>query len=146
MPRIIASLVVGLLVLALGPMATAGQKDRIRREMRTDCQFDFISNRAWTPWEESLTGRCLVQKWPVSGGFPKLSAVIQCESGWYRYAYNPNGHVGLSQQDAGSWSYRLRAYEPPGWELKPAWWNPRSNLTVAVRMAHSSGWGAWTCA
>jgi hypothetical protein len=146
MPRIIVSLVAGLLVLGVMPMATADQKERIHREMHSDCQFDFITSRVWSPWEEHLTARCLVLKWPVSGGLPKLDSVISCESGWYRYASNGGSYLGLGQHAASSWPGRVRAYEPPGWRLRPAWWNSRSNLTVTVRMAHSVGWGPWTCA
>jgi hypothetical protein len=135
-----------VLVGALAPVATAEtrQHQRIEREMRTDCQFEFINRQSWTDWEEKLTARCLVRKWSVPGGFYQLSSVISCESGWYRFARNPSGYLGLSQQDAGSWPYRVRTYEPVGWNLKPYWANPRSNLTVAVKMAHYDGdWGQW---
>lgn len=147
MKRVLMALVAGaVLVGATAPMAIAGQRERIHREMRSDCQFDFITSRPWSPWEETLTARCLTAKWPVPGGYPQLSSVISCESGWYRFASNGGSYLGLGQHAASAWPYRVRSYEPAGWDLKPAWWNPRSNLTVTVRMAHSGGWSPWTCA
>ena len=137
-----------VLLGALAPEATAEtrQHQRIEREMRTDCQFDFITGQPWTDWEEKLTARCLVQKFPVSGGLPKLDSVISCESGWYRFASNGGGYLGLGQHAASAWYGRVHAYEPANWNLKPAWSNSRSNLTVTGRMAHSVGWSPWGCA
>jgi hypothetical protein len=145
MRRIITSLVAGLIVLGLGPMAAATQQ-RVRHEMRTDCQFQFVNDAAWTAHEEHLTARCLVRHWSVSGGLAELNSVIACESGWNRWANNGGNYLGLGQHAASAWASRVHTYEPAHWVLKPAWSNSRSNLTVTVRMAHASGWGAWSCA
>ena len=145
MTRILTALVAGAILLgAAAPIATA-QPHRFQREMKTDCQFDYLDSAAWTHREELVTARCLVQHFPVSGGLPKLDSVIDCESHWNRFVVGGAGdnYVGLGQHDSGSWSYRVNAYEPAHWNLKSPWWNARSNLTVTVRMAHSSGWGAW---
>jgi hypothetical protein len=146
--RAITVLVAGTILLgASAPIATAEnrQKERIEREMRTDCQFEFVHDAHWTDWEERLTARCLVRKWSVPGGLPQLASVISCESGWWRFARNPSGYVGLGQHDAGAWPSRVRSWAPAHWDLNPYWANSRSNLTVTVRMAHADGhWGQWS--
>ena len=115
---------------------------------KQECLFNSMNKHAeWTRKEELRTAWCVIERWSVPGGHTKFNAVASCESGWYRFAYNPNGHAGLFQHDTDYWADRVRSYEPVGWELKDSWQNPRTQIIVTARMVHSSGsWGAWACA
>jgi hypothetical protein len=84
----------------------------------------------------------VTDRWPVSGGLRKLIRVGHCESGWSRLATNGR-YVGLFQHDAGAWGYRVRRYEPQLWDLQPGWRNPRTQITVTVRMVRDEGWSPW---
>lgn len=109
------------------------------------CQFQSLSDPTWTDREERLTVRCAARRFGVSA--QQMFAVGQCESGFNRLAYNPNGpYLGIWQHAATAWAYRVKAYEPPLWELDPSWTNARTQAVVTARMAHASGWGAWSCA
>jgi hypothetical protein len=109
-----------------------------------ECRFQSLEYGVWTPREERLTGLCTTKRWPVPGGFEKLSAVVACESGWARKAYNPAGpYVGLGQ--IGDWPARYQAFRFKDWKLEPRWQNSRTMLVVVSRWAHSVGWGAWSC-
>lgn len=138
---LIALLVVGPWI---SPTATA---DTLTREQKQECQFNSMNTQMdWTDREEARTTWCVLEHWPVPGGISKFRAVGQCESGWYRFSYNPNGHAGIFQHDVDAWPYRVRSYEPVGWNLKPGWTNSRTQIVVTARMVRAQGWGAWTCA
>lgn len=120
---------------------------RIAREMRSDCQFDWIDGIHWSPREEELTTDCVLRRWSVDGGEAKFDSVISCESGWSRFAYNAGGpYVGLGQHALSSWAGRVNAYRPMGWKLQPNWRNSRTQIVVTARMEAASGWGPWSCA
>lgn len=112
----------------------------------SQCRFQSLDPGTWTQHEETRTAWCVLNRWPVPGGFAKLSSVINCESGWNRFAYNAAGYVGLAQHAISSWAYRVAHYRPTWWTLKTAWWNPRTALTVTVRMVRDLGWSPWSCA
>ena len=117
------------------------------REMRLkQCRFQWLDSAAWTAREERRTALCVLERWSVPGGFETFSRIIDCESHWYRLAYNPAGYVGLAQHSLSAWPYRVRSYSPPLWGLHPGWRNSRTMLTVTARMVHSVGWGPWACA
>ncbi len=111
------------------------------------CRFQSLEPARWTEREEQRTAWCLQAKWAVPGGYTKLYDVIDCESGWSRFAYNPGGpYVGLAQHHLASWAGRVAAYAPRHWELRPGWRNSRTQLVVTVRMVRAVGWGPWSCA
>lgn len=112
-----------------------------------ECRFQGLFHVKWAQAEEELTARCAVRHWGVPGGFAKLDDVISCESGWNRFAVSASGsYVGLAQHVARSWYARFRAFAPPLWQLRSAWWNSRTHLIVTVRMVHAGGWAPWACA
>ena len=84
--------------------------------------------------------RCATRKWRVPGGAPKALVVARCESGFDPNAYG-SGNAGVFQQAVPYWSGRAKEYGFPGWSV----YNGRANVIVSIRMAHRSGWGAWTC-
>lgn len=111
------------------------------------CRFQSLDPGVWTNREEQRTAWCVERRWPVPGGIGKLSAVIDCESGWSRFAYNPSGpYVGLAQHDLSSWPYRVQSYRPTWWYLRPGWKNSRTQIVTTVRMVRAVGWGPWACA
>lgn len=147
---LLAAVAAAVLIGAVAPEATAGVRQRVRveREMETDCQFDWINpSERWTAFEESLTARCVVARWPVEGGFSKLWCVGAHESGWNRFARSPYGHVGIFQHVGSAWPGRFDTYRPDGWSnlLRP-WKNSRTMIVISVRMQRAQGWGPWTTA
>jgi len=131
------------LILTLATPAQANQQEM--REQQ--CRYQWMDPGTWTAKEEALTARCVVARWSVPGGITTFSAVIACESRWSRFAYNPTGpYVGLGQHALGAWPTRVNGYSPPLWNLSPRWQNSRTMLTITARMAHSVGWGPWSCA
>jgi hypothetical protein len=132
-----------VLAVALGGITgTSTHQDATQQ-----CRFDWLDHQTWTSREEHRTARCVLDRWAVPGGLSKFDAVIDCESGWSRFAYNTAGpYVGLAQHALSSWRYRVRAYKPTWWTLKPRWSNPRTAIVVTARMVIAQGWGAWSCA
>jgi hypothetical protein len=132
-----------VLAVALGGITgTSTHQDATQQ-----CRFDWLDHQTWTNREEHRTARCVLERWPVPGGMPKFVDVGDCESGWLRFAYNPDGpYGGLFQHDLYSWPYRVKAYEPTWWHLKPQWTNPRTQIVVTARMVIAQGWSAWSCA
>jgi Ni/Co efflux regulator RcnB len=143
-----AAIAASLLAGAMGPPSNAqeAQQQESRRERRG--RFQWVDPGTWTAREERLTTAWAVQRWPVEGGTTKFTAVGACESGWNRFAYNPNGHAGLFQHDTGAWSGRVSTYIPRWLRAGPftRWTNSRSQIIVTARMVNLYGWGAWTCA
>jgi hypothetical protein len=136
--------VVCAVILTCPPPAQAAvSHDRAEAE----CRFQWLDHGVWTAREEWRTTECVLDHWPVSGGDTFFRAVIDCESGWSRLAFNAGGpYVGLGQHALASWPYRVRAYEPTWWDLRPGWRNSRTQIVVTARMVQAEGWGAWTCA
>lgn len=109
------------------------------------CRFQSLDKPTWSAREERLEVRCAAQRFGVSA--TEMFSVGQCESGFNRFAYNPNGpYLGIFQHAASAWPGRVKTYEPPLWTLDPSWTNSRTQAVVTARMAHANGWGAWTCA
>jgi len=72
----------------------------------------------------------------------KALAIAQRESGLAWYAVNPSsGAAGVYQHLPQYWKARVLSY--PALRLGPSVFNARSNILVAIRMAHSGGWGPW---
>lgn len=103
--------------------------------------------------------RCAVRRWSVPGGAPKAIAVARCESSLWPWA-NGDGNLGVFQHRDRYWRARVRALLRERWFSRRHWeridrdatvypgaaYLARANVLVAVRMAHRSGWGAWSCA
>lgn len=55
----------------------------------------------------------------------------------------------MFQHRVAYWSARVLRFLRPAWfggVRVPSPFNARANVIVAVRMAHSGGWGPWACA
>ncbi|GBC87216.1 hypothetical protein HRbin12_01218 [bacterium HR12] len=103
--------------------------------------------------------RCAVERWDVPGGADKAIAVARCESGFWPWA-NGDGNLGVFQHRDRYWQDRVRRLLRERWFSRRQWeridrdatvhpgaaYLARANVLVAVRMAHASGWGAWSCA
>jgi hypothetical protein len=139
---VLAFLLLGFAFVAAASNAGAAT---VSKEHKQECLFNGMNHQVdWTNKEERRTAWCVTQRWSVPGGFRKFVAVGSCESGWYRFAYNSNGHWGLFQHDTDSWDYRVAHYEPVGWDLQQGWVNSRTQIVVTARMAHNDGdWGQW---
>jgi hypothetical protein len=131
------------LVAVLGSLAPTG----VHHDAVMQCRFDWLDHQTWTNREEHRTASCVLDRWSVPGGLAKFDSVIDCESGWWRKAYNAIGpYVGLAQHALSSWLYRVKAYKPTWWHLKSDWRNPRTQIVVTARMVIAQGWSAWSCA
>ena len=111
-----------------------------------ECRMNAGSS-TWTSREVRRTIRCAVSKWSVPGGLVSALSIALCESGadlqdWYI----GDGYAGPMQQSVTYWHDRRQHYKPIHWELAPSPAQPRANVIVSIRMAHGSGWGAWSCA
>lgn len=146
---LLAIVAVAVLILGAGaPGATAQTRRaaRIEREMETDCQFSWLADGVWTYSVMMRTVDCVLGKWPVtSGGKAKVVCVGDRESHWNRFVTNHGRYLGLFQHAASAWAGRVRQYGPASWRdnLKTAWWNPRTQIVVTVRMERDLGWGPW---
>jgi len=145
LPRVAVLIAYLLAMIAIGPSASA--ETVTHQDAARQCKFDWIDPQTWSAREMHRTARCVLDRWPVYGGVPKFNAVIDCESGWNRFAYNLAGfYVGLAQHALSSWASRVRAYTPTWWDLKEAWYNARTAIVVTARMVRDVGWGPWSCA
>ena len=91
---------------------------------------------------------CAVEQWPVPGGLSYALAIADRESHFDPEAYNSSGCAGVFQHQVRYWSGRLGLlerswYSAWAWERGISPFNMRANVIVAIRMAHSSGWGPW---
>ena len=90
---------------------------------------------------------CSTKRWPVSGGTPMALCIAHRESGPYMWPWADSGSSkGTFQQNSAYWPDRARTFWERRW-LPAAWppnyFNPRQNVIVSIRMAHSGGWGPW---
>jgi hypothetical protein len=113
-----------------------------------ECRFGGLTKGGWAQREVVLTIECAVRKWPVSGGVPFAVQVAACESGLRADASNDGRYLGVYQHAASYWPSRRAHFNPGAWDkaLDVSAFNARSNVVVAIRMAHSGGWGPWSCA
>lgn len=146
--RTIDAVVFTLVVIAalvLGYTVAEAEERPTPRERQ--CRFQWVQPGTWTQREELLTAACIEDRWPVEGGLSRVVDIIDCESGWGRFAYNPAGpYVGLGQHVLSAWDDRLRSYTPVHWELRENWSNSRSMLTITIRMMSRVGLSPWSCA
>jgi hypothetical protein len=128
--------------------ATAQQrKSGTNAEWRSnECRYGGIDKGGWTYREVRMTIECSVARWSVYGGLDKALSVAECESGLNAYASNGGNYLGVYQHSATYWPARQNSLGPR-WDkpIAESAFNGRSNVVVAIRMAHASGWGAWSC-
>lgn len=120
------------MVLAL-PQAPASAGLRVRTWV---CDFRWRDST----FQIKQLIRCAARRWTVPGGPDKAIAVARCESHLDPSAYG-SGNAGLFQQAVAYWPARARGFGFAG--ASP--FNGRANAIVSIRMAHASGWAAWSC-
>lgn len=113
----------------------------------SECRYGGLDKGGWTYREVRLTIECAVARWSVYGGLSKALSVAECESGLNAQASNGGAYLGVYQHSARYWPARQNALNPPAWDkaIAESAFNARANVVVAIRMAHGSGWGAWSC-
>jgi hypothetical protein len=109
-----------------------------RKVAREVCDYDWKRST----YQLKRLIRCAARRWRVHGGPDKAVSVARCESRFNPNAYNPGGYAGVFQQATRYWRSRATTY---GFRDSSVY-NGRANIVVSVRMAHRSGWGAWSCA
>jgi hypothetical protein len=135
-------------VLAI-TIGTPTQAPRLTDRQLNQCRFQRLDPAIWTQREEDRTVACVLERFPTPGGVSFFRAVLSCESGFHRLAYNAAGpYVGLAQHHLASWYGRVRSYLPDWWRVGhwAKWSNSRSAIAVTALMVRAEGWGAWTCA
>ena len=147
MKRIVTALTALTLAGIAGGLPEALADNR-QQELRRQCRFQHLDPGTWTDREEYRTAACVVSRWPVPGGLPKMVQVGSCESGWYRLASNGGNYLGLFQHAAPYWSSRVSWAMPETWRIGPwqRWTNSRSQIVTTAVMVHSGGWSPWACA
>lgn len=135
------------------PASAAGPCDSREYIVRPDMDRDKIDRRM------RRLIRCAVARWHVSGGARKAISVARCESSLWPWA-NGGSHLGIYQHRDLYWKSRVENLLDKDWFSERKWkrihrdasihpgaaFHARANVLVAIRMAHRSGWGAWTCA
>lgn len=106
----------------------------------------YSGGNGWNRQELHGAVRCVTSKWHVPGGVRRAARIINCESGWGIHASNSccHGLLALHESYFGGWFRRFNPHR--GWKLQHAIENPRTNLTIGLRLAHAQGWGSWSCA
>ena len=121
-----------------GPMTSGEDAGPSRRVDRRICDYDWKRSA----YQLKRLIRCSARRWSVRGGPDKAVAVARCESRFNPNAYNPGGYAGVYQQATRYWPSRATTYGFRNYSV----YNGRANIMVSVRMAHRTGWGAWSCA
>jgi hypothetical protein len=138
-----------LVAVALGTIAAGPAGARPGWDREAECRYARWDGRAgWSTQEVRRTIVCAVGKWSVQGGAGAAIAIAACESGLNANASNGGRYLGVYQHAAAYWPARVDAFNPPTWDrpLSRSAFNARSNVVVAIRMAHAGGWGPWSCA
>jgi len=121
-----------------GPMTSGADAGPSRRVDRRVCDYDWKRSA----YQLKRLIRCSARRWAVRGGPDKAVAVARCESRFNPNAYNPGGYAGVYQQATRYWRSRATTYGFRNYSV----YNGRANIMVSVRMAHRTGWQAWSCA
>lgn len=136
--RVLALAVVALFLTV--PQAQAHQLPSVAHHCRVS------DGNGWSNKDVAQGIRCAASKWHVPGGTSKALSVARCESGLDEHN-SYAGHDGVYQHDRRYWASRFRHLNPHhGWKLVSSVWNARTNIVISMRMAHNTGWGAWSCA
>lgn len=126
----------------LGPLVTTSSASAQTRSTEGTtspiCDYDWQQGT----YQVRQLIRCAARHWHVTGGPDKAIRVARCESRLDPSAYNPAGYLGVFQQARTYWPDRADRY---GFDGRSAY-NGRANVIVSIRMAHATGWSAWSCA
>jgi soluble lytic murein transglycosylase-like protein len=130
----------------LQQLAAERRERRHRRYRWRTCRFGTLVDPrwTWTRYEVQQTIRCAVRHYPVS--LSHAMYVADRESSFFAKARNPSsGACGIYQHLPSYWPVRVRslARAHPRWSLAGSCYSARSNVLVAIWMAHTSGWGPW---
>ena len=137
--HLLTALMIAALVAAAGLASSATRHTTARTRITYRiCSYDWSKGT----WQLRQLVKCAARHWHVAGGPHKAVSVAKCESRLNPKAYNPGGYAGVFQQSTHYWPGRARAYGFRRWSV----YNGRANIIVSVRMAHSEGWGPWSCA
>ena len=111
------------------------------------CRYRYLDDRVqFSAWEVQRTIRCAVHRWDVPGGVGLALCIAERESHFAWFADNPTSSAsGVYQFVAGTWAGATSHYSRfMRWqEIGRSVWNARSNVLIAIRIAHDSGWGPW---
>lgn len=107
------------------------------------CSYNSLDRGKWTDHEVRATIRCGVEHWHVPGGRSKALCIARRESGFEARAVSPTNDIGVYQHHRPYWPERQNKYDKRPWPLGESGFNGRSNVLVAIRMAHSGGWSPW---
>jgi hypothetical protein len=132
-----AALLLTLLLTATPTLTSAEARPRTTVSQQL-CSYDWRRST----YQLKRMIRCAARHWAVAGGAHKALSVARCESHFNPRAYNPGGYAGVYQQATNYWpgrsdTYGFHDYSP---------YNGRANIMVSLRMAHRTGWSAWSCA
>jgi hypothetical protein len=139
-----------LLVLATLGVALAGHAEigtAVRAHVdRDECRFArYDGRKGFTDTEIRKTIRCDVDRWPVPGGTDTALRVANCESGFE--TSTSGSYLGVYQFAPSTWSSNRSRFRALGcrWDLSWSALNGRANVTVAIKVASTTGWGPWSC-
>lgn len=108
------------------------------------CSYQGLDRGRWTDHEVRATIRCAVRHWHVNEHI--AMCVARAESGFFYKAHSPTNDLGVYQHHAPYWPGRQNKFDrhrPLLRNIKESPYNARSNVLVAIRMAHAGGWGPW---
>lgn len=141
MYRKLITLLVGAVLLIPTPVAHAQKSWRWK-----ECRFQYVDGKAgWSQDEVKLTIRCAAERYHVS--VTTALYIADRESHFGQYATNPySGACGVYQHIPTYWPSRLQSLKnmhPATSPMGSSCFDARSNVMVALHMAHHQGWGAW---
>jgi hypothetical protein len=139
-----------LLTLATVGLALAGHAQigtAVRAHVDpSECRYARSDGRrGFTDREVQDTIRCDVRRWPVPGGAATALRIANCESG---YETKTSGsYLGVYQFAPSTWSSNRSRFRALGrrWDLSWSALKGRANVTVAIKVASTTGWGPWSC-
>lgn len=133
----LTTVLVGALLLIPTQDAQAGWRSK-------QCRYQGVDRGHWTKHEVHLTIHCAVSKYPTSHS--TADGVASRESGMNYDARNSDsGACGVYQHLPHLWPDRVQGFNHrhPWFDLGTSCYNARSNVLVAISMAHRNGWGPW---
>lgn len=145
MRSLIVALAIGALTLGLiGPAMAHGNHGQLKwdSDRWKTCRLPYEHDK-----QVKKLIRCAVDHYPTS--LKTAIRVADRESDFEHWVYNGTCCGGVYQHHLAYWDGRVAAYNRAVGQkmrVKNNWRNGRSNVLVAIRMAHRHGWSAWTTA